>query len=95
MPTCRTITAIRWSDSAIRLRLVEGKVAASVTELHAGDIGAVAKLKNTFTGDTLGDKAQPLFYEPAILPEPAIAFAVEPRTRADEEQVTATAVSTG
>jgi elongation factor G len=69
------------------LAIMEGKVAASVTELHAGDIGAVAKLKNTFTGDTLGDKAQPLFYEPAVLPEPAIAFAVEPRTRADEDKL--------
>src|SRR5271155_1335051 len=69
------------------LAVMEGKVAAAVTELHAGDIGAVAKLKNTFTGDTLGDKAQPLFYEPAVLPEPAIAFAVEPRTRADEDKL--------
>ena len=69
------------------LAIMEGKVATSVTELHAGDIGAVAKLKNTFTGDTLGDKAQALFYEPAILPEPAIAFAVEPRTRADEDKL--------
>ncbi len=69
------------------LAIMEGKVATSVTELHAGDIGAVAKLKNTFTGDTLGEKAQPLFYEPAILPEPAIAFAVEPRTRADEDKL--------
>ncbi len=69
------------------LAIMEGKVAASVTELHAGDIGAVAKLKNTFTGDTLGDKSQPLFFEPAMLPEPAIAFAVEPRTRADEDKL--------
>ena len=36
------------------LAIMEGKVATSVTELHAGDIGAVAKLKNTFTGDTSG-----------------------------------------
>ena len=69
------------------LAIMEGKVATSVHELHAGDIGAVAKLKNTFTGDTLGDKAHPLFYEPAALPEPAIAFAIEPRTRADEDKL--------
>src|SRR5271154_1866146 len=69
------------------LAIMEGKVATSVTELHAGDIGAVAKLKNTFTGDTLGDKAHPIFFEPAALPEPAIAFAIEPRTRADEDKL--------
>jgi len=69
------------------LAVMEGKVATAITELHAGDIGAVAKLKNTFTGDTLGDKAHPIFYEPAALPEPAIAFAIEPRTRADEDKL--------
>ncbi len=69
------------------LAVMEGKVATPVSELHAGDIGAVAKLKNTFTGDTLGDKAHPIFYEPAALPEPTIAFAIEPRTRADEDKL--------
>jgi elongation factor G len=69
------------------LAVMEGKVATSVSELHAGDIGAVAKLKNTFTGDTLGDKAHPVFFEPAALPEPAIAFAIEPKTRADEDKL--------
>ncbi|WP_114207907.1 elongation factor G [Acidisarcina polymorpha] len=69
------------------LAIMEGKVATSVTELHAGDIGAVAKLKSTFTGDTLGDKAHAIFFEPAALPEPAIAFAIEPKTRADEDKL--------
>jgi elongation factor G len=69
------------------LALMEGKLAAPVSELHAGDLGAVTKLKSTFTGDTLGDKAHPIFYEPATLPEPAIAFAIEPRTRADEDKL--------
>ncbi len=69
------------------LAVMQGKAATAITELHAGDIGAVAKLKNTFTGDTLGDKAHPIFFEPAALPEPAIAFAIEPRTRADEDKL--------
>ncbi len=69
------------------LAVMEGRVATPVSELHAGDIGAAAKLKNTFTGDTLGDRAHPIFYEPAALPEPAIAFAIEPRTRADEDKL--------
>ena len=69
------------------LAIMEGKLATGVSELHAGDIGAVTKLKSTFTGDTLGDKAHPVFYEPAALPEPAISFAIEPRTRADEDKL--------
>jgi len=69
------------------LAIMEGKVASNIGELHAGDIGAVAKLKNTLTGDTLGDKAHPIFFEPAALPEPAIAFAIEPKTRADEDKL--------
>jgi elongation factor G len=58
--TCRITTATRSSASATS-RSWKVKVAAPVTELHAGDIGAVAKLKNTFTGDTLGDKSRTRF----------------------------------
>ena len=56
-------------------------------ELHAGDIGAIAKLKETTTGDTLGDKNRPIFYPPARIPEPSITFAIEPKTRADEDRI--------
>src|SRR2546430_10409990 len=52
---------------------------------RAGDIGAIAKLKETTTGETLGDKVSPIFYSPAQLPEPSITFAIEPKTRADEK----------
>ena len=58
-----------------------------MTELHAGDIGAIAKLKETITGDTLGDKNAPIFYPPARIPEPSITFAIEPKTRADEDRI--------
>ncbi|MGH9731749.1 MAG: elongation factor G, partial [Candidatus Acidiferrales bacterium] len=51
------------------------------------DIGTIAKLKDTTTGDTLGDKSAPLFYPPAQLPEPSITFAIEPKTRADEDRI--------
>lgn len=68
-------------------QLVQGKQYTEIIELHAGDIGAIAKLKDTVTGDTLGDKAAPIYYKPAILPEPSITFAVEPRTRADEDKI--------
>src|SRR5262250_838090 len=69
------------------IQVVQGKQLTEVQELHAGDIGAIAKLKETMTGETLGDKNSPIFYQPAILPEPAITFAVEPKTRADEDKI--------
>jgi elongation factor G len=67
--------------------VVQGKQLAEIQELHAGDIGAIAKLKETVTGDTLGDKTSPIYYAPANLPEPSITFAVEPKTRADEDKI--------
>src|SRR3979490_336156 len=69
------------------IQVVQGKQFAEVGELHAGDIGAIAKLKETATGDTLGDKASPIYYSHAHLPEPSITFAVEPKTRADEDKI--------
>jgi elongation factor G len=69
------------------VQVMQGKTAAAVNELHPGDIGAVAKLKDTVTGDTLGDKNAPIFYSPARIPEPSITFAIEPKTRADEDRI--------
>ncbi len=66
---------------------VLGKQRIPVSELSAGDIGAVAKLKETLTGDTLGDKSAPIQYPSVTLPEPAITFAIEPKTRADEDKL--------
>src|SRR6202040_11913 len=67
--------------------VVQGKQLNEVPELHAGDIGAIAKLKESTTGETLGDKSAPIFYSPAQLPEPSITFAIEPKTRADEDKI--------
>jgi elongation factor G len=64
-----------------------GKTIEPVTHLHAGDIGAVAKLKDTLTGDTLADRAEPVTYPPVKLPEPSIAFAIEAKTRQDEDRM--------
>jgi elongation factor G len=64
-----------------------GKTLQAVTELHAGDIGAVAKLKDTLTGDTLGDKGVTVQYRPVKLPEPSIAFAIEAKSRNDEDRM--------
>jgi elongation factor G len=69
------------------LSIMQGKQAVPVNELHAGDIGAVAKLKDTVTGDTLGDKGSPILYPSVKLPEPAITFAIQPKSRADEDKL--------
>lgn len=69
------------------VQVVQGKQLAEVPELHAGDIGAIAKLKEVVTGDTLGDKSSPIYYKTAQIPEPSITFAVEPKTRADEDKI--------
>jgi len=74
-------------EKLAHLSVMQGKNAIGVPELRAGDIGAIAKLRDTLTGDTLGDKASPIEYPQVSLPEPAITFAVEPKTRADEDKL--------
>ena len=67
--------------------VMQGKTGSEVPQLHAGDLGAVAKLKETLSGDTLGDKAAPIYYAPARIPEPSITFAIEPKSRQDEDRI--------
>ena len=74
-------------EKLAHISIMQGKAAVPVNELHAGDIGAVAKLKDTLTGDTLGDKSAPIQYPHVKLPDPAITFAIEPKTRADEDKL--------
>ena len=69
------------------LMVLQGKQSAHVPKLVAGDIGGVAKLKATVTGDTLGAKDRPLKAAWIQVPEPAMAFAVEPRSKGDEEKI--------
>jgi len=75
------------SEKLAHVSIMQGKNQVPVPELRAGDIGAVAKLRDTLTGDTLGDKAASIQYPGVKLPEPAISFAVEPKTRADEDKL--------
>ncbi|MEZ5424468.1 MAG: elongation factor G, partial [Pyrinomonadaceae bacterium] len=77
-------------DSAERLgalHLISGKTLEKVDSAQTGDIIAVVKLKDTQTGDTLSDKAKPIVYPKVEYPEAAIAFAIEPKSRADEEKI--------
>ena len=64
-----------------------GKTIPPLAELHAGDIGAVAKLRDTLTGDTLADKAAMIEYPEVRLPEPSIAYAIAAKTRNDEDRM--------
>jgi len=68
-----------------------GKDLKPVSDLGAGDIGAVAKLKETRAGDVLCDEQRDLAVRPLDLPSPVMAFSYEPKTKSDEEKA-ATAV---
>jgi elongation factor G len=71
------------------LHVISGKTLDKVNEASTGDIIAVVKLKETQTGDTLCDKANAIVYPAVEYPEAAIAFAIEPKSRADEEKISA------
>jgi len=66
---------------------LEGKKQHPIKQAVAGDIVAVAKLKETVTGDTLCDPAKPIIYEPAKQLLPVISYAIEPKTKADEDKI--------
>jgi elongation factor G len=65
----------------------EGKEVVHVTDFGAGDIGAVAKLKETRAGDWLAERDEPISMPAIKLPAPVMAFAVEPKTKGNEEKV--------
>jgi elongation factor G len=69
------------------LHSIQGKQLDKVPEANAGDIVACVKLKETQTGETLCDKAHIVIYDPVQYPEAAIAFAIEPKSRQDEEKI--------
>src|SRR5262245_52284899 len=69
------------------LHLMQGKNVEKIAEAHAGDIVSVTKLKETETSDTLCDKGNPIYYDPVKFPEAAINFAIQPKSRADEDKL--------
>jgi elongation factor G len=77
-------------DSAERLGhllVLQGKTSTHVPELKAGDLGAVAKLKDTHTSDMLADKSSKIRLSPINYPEPVLAYAIEPKSRGDEDKI--------
>ncbi|QUV87509.1 elongation factor G [Chloracidobacterium sp. S] len=96
---CKIISGVLRPDSLVvngsrgalekvaALYTLQGRQLDKLTEAHAGDIIALTKLKDTHTGDTLCDKAAPVRFAPVTMPEPAISFAIEPKSRADEDKL--------
>jgi elongation factor G len=66
---------------------LSGKTQKPVEALGPGEIGVIAKLKDTLTGDTLSDEAHPIVLPGISFPEPAISFAVQPKSRGDEDKI--------
>ena len=70
-----------------QLFVLKGKEHESMSEVPAGDIGAVAKLPHTHTGDTFATKDDPVQLPPVELPEPLLAYAISPKTKGDEDRL--------
>jgi len=95
----RVISGVLKSDTTVQnvtrhapervghLVALEGKTQAQVPEVHAGDLGAVAKLKDTHSGDVLGDPHAGFTIQPLSFPEPVLSYAILPKTRGDEDKI--------
>ena len=69
------------------LLIQQGKTTVQVPEIKAGDIGAVAKLKETQSGETIGDKNTAFEFPALMFPEPLLSYAIEPKSRGDEDKI--------
>lgn len=69
------------------ISVLQGKTQNAVQEVYAGDIASIAKLKDTQTNDTLCDPAHPVKLDPVHFPHPIISYAIEPKSRGDEEKI--------
>ncbi len=95
----RVVTGTLKSDSVVHnktrdvaerfgsLQLLQGKAPTAVPEIKAGDLGTVAKLKDTLTNDSLGDRSDPTTFPPIEFPEPVLSYAIEPKSRGDEDKI--------
>jgi elongation factor G len=95
----RVVSGVLKSDSTVQnktrdiaerfgsLQLLQGKTPAAVPEIKAGDLGSVAKLKDTLTNDTVGDKTDATTFPPVKFPEPVLSYAIEPKSRGDEDKI--------
>ncbi|MEW6061256.1 MAG: elongation factor G [Bacteroidota bacterium] len=70
-----------------QIYVMNGKERREVAKLHAGDIGAAVKLKDTHTNNTLSSKAFPVIYKPIEFPEPVITSAILSKSKGDEDKI--------
>ncbi len=75
------------SERIGRLLQMHANKREEIKEVWAGDIGAAVGLRNVTTGDTISDRDQPIVLETMNFPEPVIAVAIEPKTKADQEKM--------
>ena len=80
-------TARRERERFGRILRMHANHREEVTEVHTGGIAAAIGLKNTFTGDTLADLANPILLEPIRFPQPVLSVAIEPKTKDDQERM--------
>ncbi|MBC8248032.1 MAG: elongation factor G [Anaerolineales bacterium] len=73
-----------------QLYILRGKEQIPTDRVRSGDIGAVAKLGNTSTGDTLCDKGHPIVLTPPVFPRPVFSVAVHPKTKSDLDKMSTT-----
>ena len=97
----RVVSGTAHSDAAVynssreskerfgQLLRLEGKKQSPLAVALPGEIAAVAKLKDTSTGDTLCDEKAPVMFEPMHRPHAVISFAIRPKSKADEEKASA------
>ena len=75
------------SERLGHLMALQGKTQTHVAELRAGDLGAVAKLKDTRTNDMLAEKTATVTFRGTKFAEPVLAYAIEPKSRGDEDKI--------
>ena len=75
------------SEKISQVYVVNGKYQIGVGKLFTGDIGAVVKLQNTSTNDTLCTQNKVVKFDPIEFPEPNLGYAIWPKTKADEDKL--------
>ena len=87
-PDSTVLNVTRKTDERVgNVFVMRGKTQENVSEIVAGDIGAVAKLADTVTGDTLGTKAAPIELKPLEFPAPVYSVAIAPKSKGDEDKL--------
>jgi elongation factor G len=87
-PDSVVYNATKGADERIgQIFVLRGKEHETIAEVPAGDIGAVAKLGHTTTGDTFSTKDDPVLMPPVEMPQPLLAFAIQPKTKGDEDKL--------